>query len=205
MKYKMLPFNTNGISNVQLYDYNLGILLKNGNLKPWKWGACQIQDHSEVLWELLQKYGTKRCSSQACIVRDITRPVYADGGGHFCCQQPCLWMCKHAELWQRLRLGSWINMEVWGAICVPTQGETLTQIYRELVLSLCTGNKFPCRARHSKMAEMTWLTKAVRPSTLTWNDNMSLRQAWKYTKLQPNSTSHQKCRKLFMTLLVTGK
>lgn len=131
--------------------------------------------------------------------------------GHFCCEQPRLWMCKHAESWQWLRLGSWTNMEVWGVICVPTQGETLTQIYRELVPSLCTGNKFPRGARHSKMAELMWWNKAVRPSTLTWNDNMScgrrylLWQTWKYTKLWPNSTSHQKCRKLFMTLLVTGK
>jgi hypothetical protein len=98
-----------------------------------------------------------------------------------------------------------------GVICIPTQGETLTQIYRELVLSLCTGNKFPCGAKHSKMTGMTWWTKAVRPSTLISNDKMScvrhysLQQTHKYAKLRKNSTSHQKCRKLFMTLLVTGK
>jgi hypothetical protein len=108
-------------------------------------------------------------------------------------------------------LGRWTTKEVWGVICVPTQGETLTQIHKELVLSLHTGNKFPCGAKHSKMAEMTWWTKAVRPSTLISNNNMScgrhylLRQTCKYTKLQKNSTSHQKCRKLFMTLLVTGR
>jgi len=133
------------------------------------------------------------------------------GGGHFCCKQPRLWMCKHAKSRQWLRLGSWTNMEVWGVICAPTEGETLTQICRELVLSLCAGNKLLCGAKHSKMAELTWWTEAVRPSTLISNDNMScgrhysLQQTRKHAKLRQNSTSHQKCRKLFMTLHVTGK
>ena len=90
-----------------------------------------------------------------------------------------------AKSWQWLRLGSWTNMEVWSVICVPTQGETLTQIYREFVLSLCTGNKFLCGAKHSKMAEMTWWTKAVRPSTpiLTFRHRASciLGQAFRYS------------------------
>ena len=80
---------------------------------------------------------------------------------------------QHAKPWQWLRdckVGP--TCEVWFGF-LHAQGETVSQIYRKLVLSLCTGNKFVCGAKHSKMAEVTWWTKTVIPSTLISNDNMS--------------------------------